>query len=64
MVGDFHILPVSLCLDRGDNNSVPSGVMADLDGEQRVFADIVDMGADEVVTDPVDLNNDGSGRLP
>jgi len=38
--------------------------MADLDGEQRVFADIVDMGADEVVTDPVDLNNDGSGRLP
>ena len=47
---------MSICFNRC---SAPWGVMADLDGEQRIFADIVDMGADEVVTNPVDLNNDG-----
>ncbi len=57
--GDFHLLPGSPCADSGDNGSVPPGVNLDLDGEQRIFADAVDMGADEVVTNPVDLNNDG-----
>lgn len=59
VVGDFHLLPGSPCVDSGDNNSVAPGVNLDLDGEERIFADTVDMGADEVVTNPMDLNNDG-----
>jgi hypothetical protein len=38
---------------------VPPWAIWDLDGEERVFGGVVDMGADEVVTNPVDLNNDG-----
>lgn len=59
VVGDFHILPGSLCVDSGDSNSVPPEAITDLDGEERLFGGIVDMGADEVVTNPIDLNNDG-----
>ena len=59
VVGDFHLLPGSPCIDSGDNGSIPPGSNRDLDEEERVFADTVDMGADEVVTHPFDLNNDG-----
>jgi parallel beta-helix repeat protein len=59
VVGDFHLLPGSPCIDSGDNGSIPPGSNTDLDEEERVFADTVDMGADEVVTHPFDLNNDG-----
>jgi len=59
VVGDFHLLPGSPCVDSGDNNSVPPALNTDLDGEERIFAGVVDMGADEVVTNPIDLNNDG-----
>jgi len=48
---------MSSCIDVGDNNSVT--VTTDIDGEQRIFNSIVDMGADEAVTNPIDLNNDG-----
>jgi hypothetical protein len=59
VVGDFHITPGSVCVDAGDNDSLPPALDADLDGEERIFAGIVDMGADELVTNPLDLNNDG-----
>jgi hypothetical protein len=59
IVGGFHITPASPCVDAADNNSVPPASNTDLDGEERIFAGIVDMGADEVITNPFDLNNDG-----
>ena len=59
VTGNYHLLPGSECIDIGDNNSVPAVSSADIDGEQRIFNDTVDIGADEVVTNPIDLNNDG-----
>jgi hypothetical protein len=59
VVGDFHITPGSVCVDAGDNDSLPPALDTDLDGEERIFAGIVDMGADELVTNPLDLNDDG-----
>jgi parallel beta-helix repeat protein len=59
VTGNYHLLPISGCIDVGDNLSVPPESATDIDGEQRIFNDTVDMGADEVVTNPVDLNNDG-----
>jgi len=57
--GNYHILPISACNDAGDNNSLPSSIDRDIDGEERVFGGTVDIGADELVTNPIDLNNDG-----
>jgi parallel beta-helix repeat protein len=58
-VGNYHLLPLSPCADVGDNLSVPPESTMDIDGEQRVFNDTVDMGADELVTNPFDLDTDG-----
>ncbi|MHC4423158.1 MAG: choice-of-anchor Q domain-containing protein, partial [Planctomycetota bacterium] len=57
--GNYHLLPTSGCIDLGDNSSVPSVSITDIDGEQRIFNDTIDMGADEVVTNPADFNIDG-----
>ena len=57
--GNFHLLPVSACIDAADSNYVPGQLVTDIDGEERIFGDIVDIGADEVVTNPYDLNIDG-----
>jgi hypothetical protein len=57
--GNYHIMPDSPCVDAGDNNSVPILPDVDFDGEERVFGGVVDMGMDEAVTNPYDLNNDG-----
>ena len=56
--GDYHIPAQSPCVDAGDNNPVPAW-LKDIDGEQRIFNGTVDMGADEVITSPFDLNRDG-----
>ena len=56
--GDYHIPPQSPCVDAGDNNPVPAW-LKDIDGQQRIFNGTVDIGADEVVTSPFDLNRDG-----
>jgi len=57
--GNYHIPPDSPCLDKGDSNAVPALLSRDIDGETRLFADSVDIGADEVVTNPADFNYDG-----
>jgi parallel beta-helix repeat protein len=57
VTGNYHLLPMSGCIDAGDNNSVPA--YTDIDGEERIFNDTVDMGADEAVTHPADFNTDG-----
>ncbi len=59
VVGNYHIPPNSPCVDVGDNSSLPPASVADIDGEQRIFNDIVDMGADEMVTNPADFDTDG-----
>jgi parallel beta-helix repeat protein len=59
VAGNYHLLPISGCVNAGDNNSVPTSIDVDIDNEERFFDDIVDMGADEVVTNPFDLNTDG-----
>ncbi len=59
VTGNYHLMPISGCVDIGDNNSVPELSDSDIDGEERIFGGIVDMGADEFVTNPIDLNNDG-----
>jgi parallel beta-helix repeat protein len=59
ITGNYHLLPISGCIDVGDNLSVPPESTSDIDGEQRIFNDTVDMGADEVVTNLADFNTDG-----
>ncbi|GAH74357.1 unnamed protein product, partial [marine sediment metagenome] len=59
VTGNYHLLPISGCIDAGDNLSVPPESTTDIDGEERIFADTVDIGADEVVTNPADFNIDG-----
>ncbi len=57
--GNYHLVPDSYCSDAGDNSSVPAESTVDIDDEARVFNGSVDMGADEIVTNPYDLNTDG-----
>jgi hypothetical protein len=59
VIGNYHLLPISGCIDFGDNASVPPESTIDIDGEQRIFNGMVDIGADEVVTNPFDLDTDG-----
>ncbi len=57
--GNFHLFPISACINAADGNCLPAQLQMDIDGEQRTFSDILDIGADEVVTNPYDLNTDG-----
>ena len=57
--GNYHLLPRSAFIDAGDNNSLPPFLTYDIDAEQRIFNDTVDIGTDEVVTNPMDLDLDG-----
>jgi parallel beta-helix repeat protein len=59
---NFHLNPISPCIDVGDSNDVEVGEV-DIDGDERIYNGVVDMGADEVVCEDVysksDLNGDG-----
>ena len=61
---DFHILPVSPCVDAGDPSAVLPPDAEDFDGEGRVFNGRVDIGADEMHLMPADFNTDGIVDLP
>lgn len=62
---DYHLTVYSDCIDAGDNNSLSEGASTDVDGESRVFSfgangtDIVDIGADEVISKEADFDGDG-----
>ena len=58
-IDNFHILPISPCVDAGDPEAVIPAESKDIDGEQRLFESIVDIGADEVVKNIADFNIDG-----
>jgi parallel beta-helix repeat protein len=50
--GDYHLLPGSPCLDRGDNSYVTNSLDVDLDGQPRIVgtgtnSPVVDLGAFE-----------------
>ncbi|MHC4153473.1 MAG: choice-of-anchor Q domain-containing protein [Planctomycetota bacterium] len=47
--GDYHLLASSPCINAGDPNLAAGPNESDIDGEPRVFAGRVDMGADEFV---------------
>lgn len=57
--GNYHILPGSACIDAGDSNAVPEILTTDIDSEARIFAQSVEIGPDEVLTNPADFNADG-----
>gem|GEM_PF-1602956 len=44
---DYHLLSDSYCINAGDPAFVPLGVEYDIDGDLRVYAGVVDIGADE-----------------
>jgi beta propeller repeat protein len=46
---DFHLTLESPCVNTGDPSFVPSANETDIDGDVRVYANRVDMGADEYV---------------
>lgn len=47
VVGNYHLLPSSPCINAGDPNYVPGPNDTDIDGEARVMWEMVDIGADE-----------------
>lgn len=59
---NFHLLPTSPCIDRGNNAGI-AAEETDMDGATRIDNDIVDIGADEVDCTDVyhvkDLDGDG-----
>jgi Dockerin type I domain len=60
--GDYHLLPESPCIDRGDPEFEPASGATDLDGEARVQGCRVDIGVDEFTQIGVgigDMNGDG-----
>ncbi|MCB0632575.1 MAG: gliding motility-associated C-terminal domain-containing protein [Lewinella sp.] len=46
--GDLHLLACSPLIDRGDNTVLPGAVQTDLDGDNRIHAATVDIGAYEI----------------
>lgn len=56
---NYHLLPISPCINAGDPNLIVSEEQTDIDGEERISYSIVDIGADEIVLNEADFNNDG-----
>jgi parallel beta-helix repeat protein len=56
---NYHLLPAGPCVDAGDPNYTTEPNQTDIDGEERIFNGTVDMGADEMVTNPFDFDADG-----
>jgi len=63
--GDYHLTPESPCINRG-TNSAPGLPLFDMDGEGRICAGTVDIGADELWPATMcipDAKNAASGAL-
>ncbi|MCK4959818.1 MAG: right-handed parallel beta-helix repeat-containing protein, partial [Planctomycetes bacterium] len=57
--GNYHLLPTSPCINAGNNNPLEPLPAVDIDGETRISDDTVDVGVDEVVIKPADLDLNG-----
>ena len=63
---DLHVWPGSPCIDAGDPSFLPGPPPADtdIDGQPRIMACFVDMGADEIAAgDPNSGDMDASGAV-
>ena len=48
VIGDFHLLPSSPCIDAGSNSAMSAtGIAEDFEGDDRIVCHRVDMGVDE-----------------
>lgn len=60
----YHLTADSPCIDKGNNSAVPTFILTDIDGEDRIMDGdsngtvIVDMGADEYYWSPADFDRD------
>jgi beta propeller repeat protein/parallel beta-helix repeat protein len=59
---NFHLEPGSPCISAGDPNALPVWGTVDMDGEPRVFALRVDIGADEFIGYVKPLANAGADQ--
>lgn len=57
---NFRLSGNSPCIDKGANDSIPTGIITDMDGHTRIYNQIADMGAYEFIVMPpaVSLGND------
>ncbi|MCB9852491.1 MAG: hypothetical protein H6819_05310 [Phycisphaerales bacterium] len=63
VIGDYHLLPDSPCIDAADPAFDESSSKGDIDGETRVQSCRIDMGADEFTQSdvlPGDFDGDGN----
>jgi hypothetical protein len=58
VAGDYHLSMASAAINAGDPGFIPVPDETDIDGDQRVVAGRVDLGADEVRR-PADIDGDG-----
>ena len=58
--GDYHLRWNSPAINAGDPCSLPDANDLDIDGEPRIMANRIDIGADEVGPKQADLTRDGS----
>ena len=59
VLGNYHLLPASSCIDAGSDLLVPVSLSLDIDREDRIVDAAVDMGFDEVFRPAADINLDG-----
>ncbi len=53
---NYHLQTNSPCINKGNNDSIPSDVTTDLDGYNRIYNDTVDLGAYEFGNTPLKLH--------
>lgn len=46
--GNYHLMPTSPCADNGNPTALPQNWL-DMDGQNRIYGDGIDIGADEIV---------------
>ena len=61
VMGNYHLTSGSVCINAGDTSMVPAELIQDMDGEERVMAGGIDIGADEIdpTPHPADLDQNG-----